>query len=136
MERLSEKLAAPLRLAWSVAVVKFAVRGVVRSRVEGKKIGHPPVTFIRRDLAETNIMIKPLTLLAPWGSTGKVRCGMTGAPPPGAARIPPALRHNYPAVTTPTLVTAMTPRIGVTADASPAPVGRRLIERDRSDLTR
>jgi len=37
MERLSEKLAAPLRLAWSVAVVKFAVRGVVWSEDRGKK---------------------------------------------------------------------------------------------------
>ena len=98
--------------------------------MEGKKIGHPPVTFIRRDLAETNIMIKPLTLLAPWRSAGKVRRGTTGAPPPGAARIPPAARHNYPTVTA-MPVTAITPRAGTIADASPGPARRRRVERDR-----
>jgi len=98
--------------------------------LEGKKIGHPPVTFIRRDLAENDIMIKPLTPLAPWRSAGKVRRGTTGAPPPGAARIPPAARHNYPTVTT-MPVTAITPRAGASADASPGPARRRRVERDR-----
>ena len=69
--------------------------GFVRSRDEGKKIGHPPVTLIRRDLAET-IMVKPVTTLAPWRSAGRVTRGRAAAPPCGAGRIPPAARARYP----------------------------------------
>ena len=110
--------------------------GVVRSRVEGKKFGHPPVATTRRVLAENDIMIKPLTLLAPWRAAGKVMRGTTGAPPPGAARIPPAGRHNYPTGTIPLPVTAITPSTSATADASLAPTRRCPVERDRSDLIR
>lgn len=60
------------------------------------KIGHPPVTFVHRDLAEISNMIRPLTKLAPWRAasrvTGKVSTGL----PAGTGGIPPAARSSYP----------------------------------------
>ena len=96
MKRGSEKLGrATAPLARNGEEAGSAVRGFVRSRDEGKKIGHPPVTLIRRDLAET-IMVKPVTKLAPWRSAGRVTRGRAAAPPSGAGRIPPAARAKYP----------------------------------------
>ena len=123
MQRSSEKLdRATAPRARNEVEAGSAVPGFVRSRDEGKKIGHPPVTLIRRDLAET-IMVKPVTKLAPWRSAGRVTRGRAAAPPCGAGRIPPAARDKYP-LTTPPVIGAAT-NSSMDDAATAAPPGQR-----------
>ena len=126
MQRSSEKLGRVIaRRVPANREEKNAGHGFVRSRDEGKKIGHPPVTLIRRDLAET-IMVKPVTKLAPWRSAGRITRGRAAAPPCGASRIPPAARAKYPLTTPPVIGVATGSSIDpVTISAQPGPRGGR-----------
>lgn len=96
---------------------KFAARGFVRRRIEGKKIGHSPVTFISCDLAETSNMNRPYTKLIPRSIASLVTGIAAAGMPAGPDCIPPAGGSIYP-ITVPLKATAALP-----AQAhAPAPV--------------
>jgi len=96
-----------------------AARGFVRSRIEGKKIGHSPVTFIRRNLAEISNMIRPPTKLARWSTASRVTGRGTPVLQTSPSPIPRVARSNYPIAVLPKTTSAAPLHMHAPASARP-----------------